>query len=103
MIEHNNNTKEMRKVETRSDWILATNLYTLEIDHRRTNLKILDSSTVWLLTIMLSRCEATLALNFEPEFVFRENVENEHTKEHPVSKNEIEILQIFFFIKINYY
>ena len=92
--EHNNNTKEMRKVETRSDWIFATNLYTLEIDHRRTNLKILDSSTVWLLTIMLSRCEATLALNFEPEFVFRENVENEHTKEHPVSKNEIEILQI---------
>ena len=92
--EHNNKTKEMRKVEAGSDWILATNLYTLEIDHQRTNLKILDSSTVWLLTIMLGRCEATLALNFEPKFVFRETLKNKHAKEHPVSKNEIEILQI---------
>ena len=92
--EHNNNTKEMMKVEKRSDWVFASNLYTLEIDQWRTNLKILDSSSIWLLTIMLSRCEATLALNFNAEFVFRYNVENKHGKEESVSEREIEIMRI---------
>ena len=82
-----------KKVEGESEWILASNLYSMTIDKKRTNIQILDNASIRLLTIMLIDCQATLALKFEAEFLYQQVIDNV-TIEEQIDDEEIEIIQV---------
>ena len=92
---NNNSTMTIRKVEGLSEWILASNLYTMEIDQKRTrsHVQVLVNAPIQLLTVMLSKCEATLALKFQAEFLWQEKVNNINTEAN-VDNKEIKITNI---------
>ena len=81
------------KVEGSSEWILASNLYSMTIDKKRTNIQLLDNASLRLLNIMLSDCKATLALRFEAEFMYQQ-VLDEITFEDQISDGEIKIFPV---------
>ena len=90
---NHNGSESYKKVEAVTEWILASNLYTMAIDKERTDIQLLDNASIRLLNVMLSDCQATLALRFEAEFYYQQIID-ELIIEEPIAEEEIEIIQM---------
>ena len=97
-ISDNNNEDDTRKIVGYSDWIVASNRYAMEIDDPlfpkfRTNVTVLDHSSLQIITVILHKCKATLKMKFEAAFLYQQKGDNGGLN-CLVSDNEIKIIKV---------
>ena len=84
---------KLRQYVGYSEWILASNRYGFEIDKTKTNLPVLTSCSIQVLTVFLKTCKLTSKMELDAQFMYRQKAGGEGSSWN-TSANEIRIMKI---------